>query len=280
MLSIVVKTEHKPNANGLDRDSTKNGLVSLSFLGSSFVMIFSPFLIKSMLAQRAPVLDTYFLLNMGLVRMFGTKRKDMQKWEDAYKHLNGCVLNGLMRDPQLTRLVDVTARRIEVQVPDMISFGESPIDQSLWERVADVDVVPGAENLTVEANLFPLIRYFVGYVSSPSLFGQAFVDNYPTFLQDIYDLDGGLQWLLLGLPRWLPIRSLSKAYNARRRLQSNIATLQSALDNEATGLSNSAEWRELDDVSELIKNRNKVFREETTLAPMDRACGDLSILWA
>jgi hypothetical protein len=267
-------------ADGLDRDKTRNGLVSLSFLGSSSVMIFSPNLMRSIFAKRAPTLDTTFLTEMALKRMFGAKDKHIPVWKDALKHLNACVMNGLLREPQLTRIVDVTTRRVEVQVPDMISFGESPIDQSLWERVADVDVVKGAETPTVEANLFPLIRYFIGYTSSPSLFGQAFVDNYPTFLKDIYDLDGGLQWLLLGLPRWVPIRSLSKAYNARQRLFGCIAELQKALDNDARGLPNPSEWRDVDDVSELIRSRNKVFREETDLAPIDRACGDLGILWA
>lgn len=68
------------------------------------------------------------------------------------------------------------------------------------------------------------------------------------------DLEG-FKYLVLDLPRWLPIPSLTKAPIARRRLLDAISPLHEALDQIAAGNKLNQPWRDLSDVSAMLKTR-------------------------
>ena len=75
--------------------------------------------------------------------------------------------------------------------------------------------------------LFSLIRNSVGYIPASSLMGSEFMELYPSVTQDISDVDGGFKYLLLGFPRWVPIRSLTRAPMARFNLLNGIKSFHS-----------------------------------------------------
>ena len=84
-------------------------------------------------------------------------------------------LHLLLREPFLSKAIASTVRGIEDRIPDLVSFNSSWVDQSLWERSAQPELVPGSIP-TVEASLFPLIRNFVGDLACEVLMGRNFVE--------------------------------------------------------------------------------------------------------
>ena len=153
-------------------------------------------------------------------------------------------------------------RGIQEQGPNLVSFSDSIVDQNPWERTATpinhTDSLTGDAS-SIEINLFALIRTFVGNVALPSVVGREFLENYPDFFKDIQDLEEGFKYLIPGLPRWLPIPSLTKAHIARRRLLDAIRSLHRALDYVAASNEPNQPWRDLDDVGAILKERHAIW---------------------
>ena len=106
--------------------------------------------------------------------------------------------------------------------------------------------------------------------------GKAYVANSPEALEDIDTLDDSFLGLAAKLPRWLP--PLRKAYEARDRLHQGLASFYEALDMEAEGQI-SASYRDLSDVSELIRSYDKIWKRIGSSVHA-RAAAGLSMPWA
>jgi len=180
-----------------------------------------------------------------------------------------------MREPTLTQILNPTIHGLEENIPSMITFLDSPIDQQPWERTSQA-VVLSNEDPAIEINLMSLMRDMMGHVSVPALFGRAFMENFPNVLQDLYTMDYGLNWFLMGVPRWLPIPPATRAHLARRRVRQAVAAFHTAYDAVTNGKGDPA-WGDMDDVSQALKMRNAIYRDNN-FAPADRE--DISILWA
>lgn len=162
----------------------------------------------------------------------------------------------MMKEPYLSKMLQVTIGNIERNIPEMISFMDAEIDQQPWEKWAGATYISDTET---EVSLMALLRDMLGQASIPSLFGRAFIDNFPDVLHDVYEMDQGLVFFLMGLPAWTPWPAVLKAHIARTRVWTAMDAHQKALDADADG-NNSAAWDDLDDVSDIIKERNAVFR--------------------
>ena len=167
------------------------------------------------------------------------------------------IVNYLMKEPGLSKMLNTTISGLEESIPQMISFVESPIDQQPWERAANAHFVSPAET---EVDLLTLVRDVLGHASIPGIFGRAFMDNNPWILQDVSEMDKGMMWLLTGLPAWTPWPSLVKAHIARRRVKDAVEAFHKALDANAEGGEVAAEWGDMDDVCEFIMKRHELFR--------------------
>jgi hypothetical protein len=219
-----------------------------------------------------------FILN----RVFGVTKSFNKTLSGIAKDLSAASHKGLVREPGLSRMLAGTIVACEEHIPNLVSFASSPVDQSLWERESDVDVRHGLRgtgepDLAVEADLFSLIRNFVGHVATPSLMGQAFMDYYPEVLQDIWDLDYGFMYLIAGIPRWVPLPALGRAIRARDKLIRRISDFHSAMDLAEDGGDPGFEWRDFSDVSDVIRGRHRVWRN-ANVPPHLRS--DIAILWA
>lgn len=165
-------------------------------------------------------------------------------------------------------------RGIQGHTPELVSFSTSIVDQNIWERTAS----PIIHTSAVEINLFTLIKNFVGHVSLPSLVGTDFLEAYPTTLDDLWDLDGGFKWLILGVNRLLGIPSLTRAHIARRRLLHALHTFHAALDRVHAGHEPDEPFRQLSDVGRLLETSRWLWRSNS-LRDVD-GLYDLSLLWA
>jgi hypothetical protein len=243
--------------------------------------VHTPSLVRAIFAQKTAI-DTeefsVFILN----RFFGMSRSFNKKFTMIAKDLNQVASKSLMREPGLGKMLARAAAAMEEHIPNLVSFTSRPIDQSLWERDSDVDIWRGLggngeADPAVEASLFPLIRNFLGHLVMPSLFGQDFTDNYPEALQDVWDLDRGLIYLIAGVPQWVPLPTLGRALRARNRLNGKMSEFHRAMDLEEDGGDPGSEWRDFSDVSDLIKSRYRMWRDNK-VPPHLRI--DVPFLWA
>ena len=104
------------------------------------------------------------------------------------------------------------------------------------------------------------------------------MDVYPSVLEDLCDLDSGWKFLALGLPRWVPFPRIRKAYFARRRLLGAIQSFHRALDADAIDAHPQDPWRDLSDVSALVRDRRKEWQGRK-MSLRASAAADLAFIW-
>jgi hypothetical protein len=145
-----------------------------------------------------------------------------------YAALNPCSAIGVRRllcDSSLgseERRLKGREGAVEAQLPE---------DQRLWEQSADVSVIE--PDVAVAVNLHSLARDFGACIATPLLFGHDFLHRNPGLLADFWRFDDDLFGLrMIGLPIWLPIRSLREAIAARGKIWAT-APRQPSHDNGA-----------------------------------------------
>jgi len=139
----------------------------------------------------------------------------------------------------------------------MISFIDTDVDLQPWERSANHHLRSSSE---VEVDLFSLIADLLGNASIPAVFGQALLEKHPGIMHDMYDMDSGILFLLMGLPAWFPWPRSMKAHRARHRLWQAFDDYQRALDAESNETQVDSSWGDLGDVSDFINKRHTFFR--------------------
>lgn len=77
-------------------------------------------------------------------------------------------------------------------------------------------------------------------------------------------MDKGVYFFLAGMPAWTPWPTSTRAHTARFRLWQALDDQQRALDARSGGKPVDPTWGDLEDVSELILMRNKLFRGMTS----------------
>lgn len=162
-----------------------------------------------------------------------------------------------MKEPHLSNTLKSTIKALQLNIPQMLTFVDTEVDLQPWERFGKATYISNSET---EIDLMALLRDMLGHASVPAFFGQALLDKYPELLHDVYDFDKGMNFFLAGLPAWTPWPTAARAHTARFRLFQALDDHQRALDATAEGKPVDPSWGDLDDISELITKRNKLFR--------------------
>jgi len=251
--------------------SSQNIFLLRSF-NSKWNVVVSRSLSKAVLEQPKDVVDSAPVTWSLLCRAFGADIKQQQRFLDIHQELQASCSKSVLQEA----LSKTTTQIIQSQAPNLVSFASGMIDQNLWERPSHTSVI-GSE--TVESDFFPLVENFVGYAALTALLGTDFMAVYPSILEDLKDLDSGMKYLMLGIPRWFPLPSLAQASTARRRLDSNIDSFHRALDRVAAGEEPEEPWRDLSDVSDIAKGRSAVYRENH-IPPALKGPLDLHFIWS
>ena len=203
-----------------------------------------------------------------LCRAFGADSKYEQFYLNAQQDLTP-------KNTPYRTLLGSMVQNARLQLPNLVTFSRGVVDQNIWERSSNANLVQGE---AVAVNLFAFFRAFVGHVTFPSLIGSEFLDVYPGMFEDLDDVDSSIKYLFAGLPRWFPIQSLAKANIARHRLDDAIDSFHKALDKAAVGEMPGPPWRDLGDVSQVMKTRSAIWREHN-LPPAVRGPLDLQLFW-
>ncbi|OKL58765.1 hypothetical protein UA08_05865 [Talaromyces atroroseus] len=173
----------------------------------------------------------------------------------------------LTEEQYLAKLSLALTRVLERETSDFVTFNRSIVDQSVWERngvvtLEDVDSSTGgnSDSISCRVNLFALTRSFATYIITNVFMGQALLDFHPEILDDLWRWDCGYVPLIAGAPRWIPSPGISSAYAARDRVQKTISVIQASFSALEDGRNAPLEFRDLDDVSELMQKRMRFWR--------------------
>lgn len=242
--------------------------------GQTHDTVVSPSMMKKVMssdASSAPVLD------QALQNVFGDRSLVRNLRLNRNQDIRDDVPEIMKREAFVSDISDGITKLVQRHIPNLVSFSRSLVDMAPWERESHVTV--SEENQSVcEANLFALVRNFVGHNLTTLLMGEVFLENFPTFLKDLWTLDRNFVALFIGAPRWIPTPGVSAGHAARGRLLHITAIFYRAFSAWDDGIDPGIELRELDDVSELVQQRMRTFRK-LELSPGASAAGHLSLYW-
>jgi len=162
-----------------------------------------------------------------------------------------------MKELPLNNMLTTTMNVLQDNIPQMISFMDGEIDLQPWERYANASYISDTET---EINLMAMMRDMMGHAAVPGMFGRALLDKYPEILHDVYAMDSGMLYFIMGLPPWTPWPSVNRAHQARQRVWQAIDGLHAALDASSEGKPFDYTWGDLDDVGEFIMKRHAMFK--------------------
>ncbi|KAE8146134.1 cytochrome P450 [Aspergillus avenaceus] len=259
------------------RDYMNEPILGIYMGGTKHNVVVSPSLIKSVMLSRA--VSSTSLVNRAL-KAFGDRLGALRNLNAVDHHaFHHKLPNTLMREPFITEASATTVMLLKRDSPNFVTFCRSVVDQMQWERESDVTVVDGRDKPTCEANLFALVRGFLGNISTATLMGQSILEAFPNLLDDLWTLDSRFPLLALGVPRWMPLPGLPTAYAARDRLLDSLAAYHQAFLHWDDGADPGVKLRDLEDVSEPIKQRIQMSKS-LGLSPKSSAPGHLTLLWA
>ena len=260
----------------LPRDQMNEPVFSIILGGARHNVVVSPSMAKSVYAFRGA--SSSPLVNHIMENVFGDSGtvRGMDPAELRVLHQN--IVNLFLREPFVTEASTAAVRRIERQTPNLVTFSRSIVDQVPWERASNVTMDPKSDQPICEASLFPLVRNFVAQITTAIFMGDAIFEAFPNLLNDLWILDAQFMNLSKGAPRWLT-PGLSAAYRARDRLLQSLAVFHGAFVAWDDGRDPGVEFRDLDDVSEPVKQRIRGLHKMGA-TPAASAPAHLSFLWA
>lgn len=237
-------------------------------------MITSPSLASQVWRQRSNTMSSQEFLIFVMDRFFGQGKQFRNALRDTkfLKEMH-TGLNLLQKEPQLTDLIRVTKREVELELPNLSTFLPGEIDQPEWERSANSVLVAAG---VVEVDIFPLLRNFVGNVATKVLMGEGLLKNHPNLLNDIWTLDSRMNDFYMGMPFFMP--HMSGPYAARFRILRALTDWSHNYQKVLKGEDADYMWGEMSDVSDIMKVREKMF-VDYGLKPSQCAAAELSVLW-
>ncbi|KAK8221107.1 cytochrome P450 [Phyllosticta capitalensis] len=165
-------------------------------------------------------------------------------------------------------------------IPDLMTFNESMVDQLPWERVSMTTTVEvSGKSMYSEADLLPLMREFVGQIMNAAFAGVSFLDDHPTFHECMLALENNFYIMASGLPRWAPWPGLPAGHIARRTLLRQMVALRESWDREMLGEDVITTATDIGDFSAAYTASQQIM-DGSGVSPTARACTDLSFIWA
>jgi hypothetical protein len=279
MLSTYSLLYEKLNYEGLigDRKTMNEPVVALQMGLQTQYLVYSPDMIKTLIKNNdassgvyLPRVMEYFVGDNGAFRRLSPQTRQAI---DA-------TLTLLTQESYLTKITSALAKALERETADFVSFNRSLIDQMIWERNTGIVVEDstGINSQNCQVGLFALTRSFASYHITYVLMGQALLDFHPGIVDDLTSWDQEYVRLIAGAPRWIPSPGISAAYAARDRVQKTISVLQASFSALEDGRNAPLEFRDLDDVSDLVQERMRCWRTSGLSASLSARL-DAWLLW-
>ncbi|KAK8247657.1 cytochrome P450 [Phyllosticta capitalensis] len=207
-----------------------------------------------------------------------TMRKNVFGFSDD--PLSGEFYDLIFTQEHAKSLAKKAAVLVVENIPDLMTFNESMVDQLPWERVSMTTTVEvSGKSMYSEADLLPLMREFVGQIMNAAFAGVSFLDDHPTFHECMLALEKNFYIMASGLPRWTPWPGLPAGHIARRTLLRQMVALRESWDREMLGEDVITTATDIGDFSAAYTASQQIM-DGSGVSPTARACTDLSIIWA
>ncbi|KAJ5145603.1 uncharacterized protein N7515_000167 [Penicillium bovifimosum] len=260
------------------RGSMNEPVFGIYLRGVEHKAVVSPSMMKAVSSVKAAPLNNEFL-DQALRNVFGDRGLIRNLSLDQNQGLSDKAATILSEDSFVTEASSTVVRLVQRDMPNLVSFCRSLVDQNPWERgMSGVEVPDETDQTVCEANLFALLSNFVGHIISTFLMGETFVENFPNLSEDLGRLGDCFVTLFAGTARWIPHPAASAGHAASDRLRHVMSVFHRAMVAWDDGIDPGIELRDLDDVSELVIERMRTFRK-LELSPGASAAAHLSLYY-
>ncbi|OAX85032.1 hypothetical protein ACJ72_00592 [Emergomyces africanus] len=260
------------------RDVTSEPVFSLYVCGRRHNIITSPSLARALLSEMRSSTSPDAVANYVMERVFGA-RKSTRKLNRIEFEAQCSSKEFQMAEPLASDCLPTTIRLMERNMPNMLSFCSSVVDQSLWERMSSVSLVSDGDDQVCEVNFYTLVRNFVVVTAMTSIMGEDFMEALPNTADDIRKFNNNFNAIALGIQRWVPFPGLPTSYRSRRRLLKGMEAFHAAFEISENGHDPGFDWRQIDEVSEFIQSHCRAWKD-ARLSAQSMASESLAILWA
>jgi hypothetical protein len=133
------------------RESFFNGIFALKLGNYRHNVIYSPMLIKSVLAQNEKAETVEDVTSTVMTNVFGLESRDRKLYQEIEPELKTAVLPFLQfKDGSGNNFSGLT-KHLQGNLPDLITFNPSLVDQEPWERLSLL--TPTSDDDVIEASL-------------------------------------------------------------------------------------------------------------------------------
>ncbi|OCL09652.1 cytochrome P450 [Glonium stellatum] len=252
------------------RDSSTHGIFAYNLVGTTHNVVCSPSLVKAVFSH--PEFVSEVETNMWMVpkNAMGMPENAKNQYFNARPIISKSFIQYFLSGPSMNDLIGVSIQTLQENLPDLITFNQSIVDQMPWERVSDVELTDIADGHTeVEANLLSLINDFLGQATLAPFTGPSFIEKYPEVFLDLQRFEYSFFLLAAGIPRWFPVPHLTSSYLARKRLLNHLTELHLSLSRPDTA--------DTSEVPGTLEKLNQI-QQDQNLSPPARASSTLRYL--
>ncbi|KKO97598.1 hypothetical protein THAR02_10304 [Trichoderma harzianum] len=262
------------------RSRFTDGIFSLKMGGKMHHFIYKPSLAAALLNLHRPAAEEQMLANRLLGSTFGVSKKDAAIYNKIFPEALA-LYKYLSSEPGLSEITGGALSQVKQTINSYVTFSPNPMDQTEWEKMADVDVIEEGDKgvPTTQVDLMELTRNYVATTAIPAIYGTDFVENFPELWKWMWIYNEAFVLLAMSVPSWIPWPRLQRGKLARRRLLAFLYEFNEAMDKHMDGEEVDPKWQNLDNVSQLVKSRIALFREHGVSLD-GRASFDLALLWA
>lgn len=218
--------------------------------------------VEKILAKPQHTLDLIPLGRTVLLRVFGANARSLAREDYEAVSNQGTALVEKMFVNEANAVAALREGDIPGKIGAFVSFEDDPGVQRRWERCAGVRVIEardGPSGGAVEADLENIIRDCGACIAIPLLYGQDFLDRNRTLLEDFWKFDNdAFPMLMVGIPKWAPIKPLQEGLAARKRLQAALVALYKRVDQYQNGEPVDFD-ADMSDISMVLAGRNKLY---------------------
>lgn len=256
----------------------KQAAFGIILRGQKYTIITTPSLVEQLEDEDALSLNTDARLYK-LHHFFGDRSSGSNVKETLTRYNNDRMM--FMGNDGITRTqnhVEKIVRALEFTAYNLISFNESWIDQSKWERTSKT-IIRAESSTVAEVSFFPLIEGYIGEMSTTALLGRNFLENNPDYLDDFHLWNSKGTSFMNQVALFLP--QMSGAAAARQRVLRSLRRFSGTLRTHAAGDDPDSDWSDLSDVSPFISERmersNDGSKSSSTISDVSV---DAAFLWA
>ncbi|KAI1005302.1 hypothetical protein K3495_g2913 [Podosphaera aphanis] len=235
------------------RERSVDGIFTLQLGARSLLVAANLELAEQILNHDASALSPQTADWTLLQKCFGIPSRSREKYLANDKEIRR-QYEYLIKEEHVSTLLKRVSRTLECNIAQMITFLDTEIDLQPWERWATTKYISTTES---EVSLMPLMYMMMGFASIPAVFGSALLEKNPELIQNVFEMNKGMGFFLIGLPAWLPWSGVMKAHIARHGLWECLDEYQQALDNKADEIPNDPSWGNLDDIKKKFEIRER-----------------------